>query len=87
MANASLVAPFDYTYLPFAALMAYALWDEIPPANTLIGMALIVGSGLYLGYRELRAGRDTPEPAIVAEGVFVPGSPLPQQIPEEEDAL
>jgi len=87
VANASLVAPFDYTYLPFAALMAYALWDELPPVNTLIGMALIVGSGLYLGYRELRAGRDTPEPTIVAEGVFVPGSPLPQQIPEEEDAL
>ncbi len=85
VANASLVAPFDYTYLPFAALLAYALWSEVPPANILLGMALIVGSGLYLGYRELQTHRTEQDPAIVGEGVFTPGSPLPQQVPDSED--
>jgi len=85
VANASLVAPFDYTYLPFATLMAYLVWNEVPGLNTLFGMALIVAGGLYLGYRELRAHRDTDQPAPVAETLFVPGSPLPQQIPDEED--
>ena len=44
--NASLVAPFDYTYLPLATVLAYYMWGEIPGTATLIGMALIVASGL-----------------------------------------
>lgn len=86
VANASLVAPFDYSYLPFATVLAYILWDEVPGFNTVIGMTLIVLSGLYIGYRELRAYRHSDTPAPVAETVFLPGSPLPQQIPDEEDA-
>ena len=75
IAPASLVAPFDYTYLPFATAMAYVVWAEVPAANTLIGMTLIVGGGIYLGYREIIAARRAIEPAPTAEAVFVPGSP------------
>jgi hypothetical protein len=75
IAHASLIAPFDYTYLPFATAMAYLLWDEVPASNTLIGMVLIVASGIYLGYREIIAARRVVEPAPTAEAVFVPGSP------------
>ncbi|EDM69687.1 hypothetical protein RAZWK3B_12342 [Roseobacter sp. AzwK-3b] len=85
VANASLVAPFDYTYLPIATLVAFLVWDEVPGLNTLFGMALIACGGLYLGYRELRGSRDTDQPAAVAETLFIPGSPLPQQIPDEEE--
>lgn len=79
VANASLVAPFDYTYLPFAVVLAYLLWDEVPPTATLIGMGLIVASGLYLGFRELRATRHGDDQPFVAETVFAPGNPLPGQ--------
>ncbi len=75
IAPASLIAPFDYTYLPFATAMAYLVWAEVPAANTLIGMAMIVGGGIYLGYREIIAARRMVEPAPTAEAVFVPGSP------------
>ncbi|SEM21410.1 Permease of the drug/metabolite transporter (DMT) superfamily [Roseovarius azorensis] len=86
VANASLVAPFDYSYLPFATIVAWLLWDEVPGLDTLAGMALIIASGLYLGWRELRAARRTDEMPVTAEAIFVPGSPLPPQIPEEESA-
>ena len=75
VASASLVAPFDYTYLPFATLLAYAIWDETPQPATLAGMALIIASGLYLGYRELRSNRPRIEPLPVAEAAIAPGNP------------
>ncbi|MEO3416442.1 DMT family transporter [Roseovarius sp. CAU 1744] len=87
VANASFVAPFDYTYLPFAVVLAYVLWSEVPPATTLIGMGLIILSGLYLGYRELQAMRHRDEHPLVAETAFVPGSPLTPQSVDEESPL
>jgi drug/metabolite transporter (DMT)-like permease len=76
IAEASVVAPFDYAYLPIAALMAFAFWGEVPGSGTLAGMALIVGSGLYLGYRELRRPEPVLEPAPTAEIAFTPGAPI-----------
>lgn len=86
VASASLVAPFDYSYLPLATLLGYFLWGEVPPQTTFWGMGLIVGSGLYLGYRELRATRHGPEPALVGESVFPPTAvPLTQIHADEND--
>ncbi|MEZ5933772.1 MAG: DMT family transporter [Alphaproteobacteria bacterium] len=75
IAHASLIAPFDYTYLPFATAMAYLVWGERPALNTLVGMVLIIASGIYLGYREIIAARRSVEPAPTAEAVFIPGAP------------
>ncbi|WP_299850063.1 DMT family transporter [uncultured Roseovarius sp.] len=87
VANASLIAPFDYSYLPLAVVLAYVLWNEVPPTATLIGMCLIVASGLYLGYRELRAARDGDDQPVVAETVFAPGNPLSPQYNDEDSPL
>ena len=84
VASASLVAPFDYTYLPFAALVAFVLLEEVPGRSTLMGMVLIVLSGLYLGYRELKATQSSDDPALVGEGLYAPGNPLPAQTSEDE---
>ena len=75
VANASLIAPFDYAYLPFAATAAWFFWDEVPSMNTLAGMALIIGAGLYIGYRELRAPERAVSPAPVGETVIATGVP------------
>ena len=75
IAPASVVAPFDYAYLPLATALAWVYWGEVPMAHTLMGMALIVASGLYLGYRELRHARRAHVPAPTAEAVFTPGNP------------
>ncbi|WP_281967854.1 DMT family transporter [Roseovarius nanhaiticus] len=75
IASASVIAPFDYSYLPLAAGLAYLLWGEVPPVTTLIGMVLIVGSGMYTAYRELRVARPADETPPISQTVFTPGGP------------
>ncbi|MFZ5790199.1 MAG: DMT family transporter [Pseudomonadota bacterium] len=50
LAEANLVASFEYTGLIWASLWGFSLWGEIPGASTLAGAALIVGAGLYVLY-------------------------------------
>lgn len=75
IASASVIAPFDYSYLPLAAFMGYLLWGEIPPHSTFMGMVLIVASGMYTAYRELRLDRAANDTPPTAETVFTPGAP------------
>jgi len=84
VANASLVAPFDYTYLPFAALLAFVLWAEVPAPATVAGMTLIIASGLYIGWREIRAARRGDATLPTAASTFTPGH-LPPQPGQEAD--
>lgn len=77
VADASVVAPFDYSYLPIATLLGWHFWGEVPAASTFVGMSLIVASGLYIGYREIRASRTEPSPALVAETIVAPAAPQP----------
>ncbi|RKF16630.1 DMT family transporter [Roseovarius spongiae] len=86
VANASLVAPFDYTYMPIAVAVGWLWFGEAPKGSTWIGMALIVASGLYLGLRELRAARLGDDPTNVAESTFAPGTPMPPPNLDEHGA-
>jgi drug/metabolite transporter (DMT)-like permease len=47
-AQASLVAPFEYTWLLWAGLWGYLIWGDIPGPWTYVGAALIAGSGMFL---------------------------------------
>lgn len=51
------VTPFRYTRLVFAMVLAVALFSERPDMATLIGSALIVGSGIYTLVRGSRVNR------------------------------
>jgi len=51
-AQASVVAPFNYTTLVWAVLSGYILFDEIPDRWTLMGASLIIFAGLYIFHRE-----------------------------------
>lgn len=75
VADASAVAPFEYTYLPLATILGYLVWNEVPSWNTIIGMGLIVVSGVYIGYRELISSRRDKTPT--GEASYVPGNPTP----------
>lgn len=58
----SFVAPFRYTALVWALFLGWLVFSVIPDTMTLTGSAIVVGSGLYMLWRERR--RDNP---IVAE--------------------
>jgi drug/metabolite transporter (DMT)-like permease len=53
-APASLLAPFNYTKLIWATILGYFVFDQIPGLNVIGGTAIIVGSGLYVLWREQR---------------------------------
>ena len=48
----SLTAPFRYTAVLFAMLLGYAIWNEVPSGWAWLGIALLVGSGLYMLHSE-----------------------------------
>ncbi len=52
----SLVLPFDYSRLIFAAVVGYALFTELPVIWTWIGGTVIFASSVYLARTEARSG-------------------------------
>lgn len=54
---AGVVAPFEYTALLWGVLLDWFIWQVLPDQQMLIGAAIVVGSGLYVIYRENRDGR------------------------------
>lgn len=57
LGEAALVAPFEYVALPISVVYGFLLWGDLPDLVALLGMALILGSGLYILYRENVRGR------------------------------
>jgi drug/metabolite transporter (DMT)-like permease len=51
-APASVLSPFMYTQLLWAVTFGYLVFNNVPSHWTLAGAAIVVGSGLYLLYRE-----------------------------------
>ena len=57
LVEATVVAPFTYSALIFAAIYGAAVFGEFPDMWTWIGAAVISASGLFVWYRENRAQR------------------------------
>lgn len=51
LADSSFLTLFDYTHLIGATFFAWVLWSEIPPMESAVGIALIVGAGAYIALR------------------------------------
>jgi len=56
-ADATAVLPFEFTRLPFAAVIGYLAFRELPDIWAWIGGAAIFGASLYMVQREARAAR------------------------------
>jgi len=63
LAPAAVIAPFDYTALPYAAALGYFIWGDVPEPIFLLGAVIVIGSGLYILHRETRLAR-MPPPAV-----------------------
>ncbi|MDE4133880.1 DMT family transporter [Phaeobacter sp. QD34_3] len=55
--EASMLAPFSYSGLAFAAIWGLVFFDEIPDFWTIVGSVLITCAGLYVWYRETLRNR------------------------------
>lgn len=53
-AEASLLAPHNYTKIIWVAVLGYVLFDDLPSLNMWVGTAVIVSAGVYVLYRERR---------------------------------
>ena len=49
----SVLAPFEYTALIAGAIAGYVIWGEVPDRWVATGAAIIIGSGLFVAYREV----------------------------------
>lgn len=56
-AEASWLAPFDYSYLIFATFWGFVFWRDLPDGSKLLGMAMIAGAGAFVAWRERRDRR------------------------------
>jgi drug/metabolite transporter (DMT)-like permease len=51
---ASIISPFQYAQLLWAAVIGYAVFGDVPGPWTWLGAALIIASGLWIAWREAR---------------------------------
>ena len=52
-ASPAMLAPFEYTALIGGAIAGYYIWNEVPDRWVVAGAIVIIGSGLFVVYREL----------------------------------
>lgn len=69
--EASLLTPFEYTSLVFAAIAGYMIWGEVPDSTTWMGAIVVVASGLFVIHRETALKRKSLKP--VSESETTPG--------------
>lgn len=66
-AEVSVVSPFRYSIVPLSIFLGFVVFDELPDLLTIVGIGLIMASGLYTLHREHLRRRD----ALAAPAVSV----------------
>jgi drug/metabolite transporter (DMT)-like permease len=62
----SVIAPFRYSGLLFALVLGWAVWGDVPNALAWVGIALLVGAGLYVLHTERVRAQVTHRAALAA---------------------
>ena len=52
VASPSVVSLFEYSLIIWAMIAGYLLFKDVPTFRTFIGVALIIGAGIYIYIRE-----------------------------------
>ncbi len=60
VASGAIVAPLRYLSLVWAAILGYAIWDDVPDPQAVAGAAIIIAAGLYIWRREARLEKQGP---------------------------
>jgi drug/metabolite transporter (DMT)-like permease len=56
-AEAGLLAPFKYSSILWSILLGFLLWNYVPTFGMLAGIAIVIGSGVYVLQREMALAR------------------------------
>ncbi len=63
-APATLVSPLQYTQILWGVTFSTLFFGAIPDSWVIVGLTIIIGSGLFILWRESRRGLDTTRPAL-----------------------
>ena len=55
-ADVSTIAPFEYVSLLLSLGIGYAVFQDVPTKQMLLGALIVVGAGLFIIWREHRLG-------------------------------
>jgi len=61
LAEANIIAPFEYTAIPLATFWGWLFWNEMPGAMSFLGFTFIVGAGLYVLRQPAENSRASPQ--------------------------
>lgn len=61
--EAALLAPFEYSAIVWTTTTGVLIWGELPDALDFLGIAVLVGSGLFIWWREVSARGLSPRSA------------------------
>lgn len=57
LAPASVVVPYQYTFIVWAVVFGYVFFNDMPSVHMLVGAAIIIGAGLFIFLREQTLAR------------------------------
>ena len=63
-ADMSVVAPFEYTSLVFSIIIGFFAFGDVPTWQMIAGGLVVVGSGLFIIWRERQLGKVRPEKQV-----------------------
>jgi drug/metabolite transporter (DMT)-like permease len=58
LAPASVVVPYQYSMIVWAVIFGFVVFGDVPSISTMVGAAIIIGSGIYIFLREQKLGRE-----------------------------
>jgi drug/metabolite transporter (DMT)-like permease len=60
-APAAVVAPFQYSQMLWGVLLGFLVWNDVPAPSVVVGATIVVGSGLFILYRDVMLAEGRPE--------------------------
>jgi drug/metabolite transporter (DMT)-like permease len=60
LGDLSFVSPIRYVAVPIAMILGFIGWGDVPTPMKMVGACVIVGSGLFIFYRERRLSQEAP---------------------------
>ena len=85
IAPIGLLAPYEYSIILTAAFFGYIIWGHVPAANFWVGAALVVLSGIYMVYREIKVKDLGDVTADISGNAGPVVAPIPPSISVDKD--